>query len=529
MNIVRALVLGLALALVAGGARADTVLRRGNGAEPATLDPQRATGITEANVINDLFEGLVTLGPTGAILPGVAQSWEVSPDGRLHTFHLRPQARWSNGEPVTAGDFLYSLRRAVDPATASDYAPVLAPILHAEDIIAGRRPPADLGVAAPDAATLTLALKAPTPYLLGLLAHTIAFPVHRATVEAFGEAWTRPGNAVTNGAYAIAEWTPQARLVVVRNPHFHDAGNVRIDRVIYHPTEDVPAELKRYRAGELDVTFQVPVDQIKWVTDNLPDQFWNKPYLGTYYYVFNLTRAPFRENRKLRRALSLAVDREILVHKVTRAGELPAYGWVPPGLTGYAPQGADFRTLTQAQRAEEARRLFAEAGYGPGKPLAIELLYNTSENHKKIAVAVAALWQQTLGKENITVTLTNKEWKVYLESRHRRDYQIARAAWIGDYDDPSNFLDLFLSAAGGRNESGYDNPRFDQLLIQAATTADPAARMGLLEEAEQVLIDDMPIIPLYHYATKYLVNPKVKGWAFNIRDIHLSRFLWLGL
>jgi oligopeptide transport system substrate-binding protein len=520
-----ALLAGLFALSAATAAQAEQVLHRGNGTEPETIDPHRSTGVTENAIENDLFEGLVTLSADGEQIPGAAESWEISDDGTVYTFHLRDDGKWSNGDPVTAGDFVYSFRRAVDPALAADYAPILAPIVNASAIIAGENTDlSSLGVAAIDGHTLQMTLNAPTPYILGLLTHNISFPVHQATVEEYGDDWTRPGNMVGNGAFMLEDWVPQSQLTVVKNPNYRDANNVALDKIVFYPTEDVAEELKRYRAGELDITYDVPSDQVTWLEENMADEFHNTPYLGTYYYVINLTAEPLGGDLRLRQALSLAIDREILTAKITQAGELPAYAWVPPDIDGYTQQATFYKDMSQDERNAQASALMAEAGYGPDNPLKLELLYNTSDNHKKIAIAIASMWKKTLGVET---TLTNQEWKVYLESRDQKNYQIARAAWIGDYADPLNFLELFLSDAGERNDAGYNNPKYDQLLNVAATTVDPAARMKLLEEAENIFLDDVALIPIYHYTSQHMISPKVVGWEFNILDIHPGRFMSL--
>jgi oligopeptide transport system substrate-binding protein len=517
-----ALFISVGLVAAPMDARAESVLNRGNGAEPESLDPHKATGVPEANIIFDMLEGLTTRTADAQVGPGMASSWEVSDDGTVYTFHLR-DAKWSNGDPVTADDFVFSFQRAVSPATASDYAPILSVIKNADAITKGdEKDLTKLGVEAVDPKTVKITLNASTPYFLGLLAHNIAFPVHKATVEKFGDKWTRPGNSVVNGPYMIQEWTPQSRIVLVKNPNYYDAANVKIDKIIYYPTEDVAEELKRFRAGELDVTYEAPSDQIKWAEANLKDEFHNTPYLGTYYYIINLTRDPLGKDLKLRQALSMAIDRDILTEKITQGGEVPAYSWVPPGIAGYTQQKFDYAGMSAAERIEAAKKLYAEAGYGPDKPLKVEILYNTNENHRKIAVAIAAMWHQFLG---VDATLTNQEWKVYLDTRDKKDFQIARAAWIGDYPDPINFLDMFESTAGNRNDAGYNNPKYDDLLKQSATTADPQARFKLLEQAEKTFLDDQAIIPIYHYTTKQLVSKKVSGWQDNILGLHLTRYL----
>jgi oligopeptide transport system substrate-binding protein len=526
----RALALGLgliaSLALVPSAAGGPGVLYRGNGSEPETLDIHRSSGIPEFDLQVDLFEGLVHYGPAGEPVPGVAARWSASDDGLTYRFHLRADARWSNGDPVTAGDFLYALRRAVAPATASRYAFILFPIANAEEIASGKvADPTRLGVAAPDDRTVVFTLKAPTPYFLGLLTHHMAFPIHRASLERYGERWTRPANLVGNGAYRLAAWVPQSEITLVKSERYWDAASVKIDKVVYVATEDVGAELRRYRAGELDVCNDVPIDQIAWIQRHLAGEWHRTPYLGTYYYGFNLLVAPFKDAPKLRRALALAIDRETLVARITRAGETPAYSWVPPGIGNhYAQQLPEWAHLPQVARDRLARQLYAEAGYGPDRPARFELLYNTSENHRRIAIAIAGMWKRTLGAD---VVLRNEEWKVYLASRAAKSFQVIRQAWIGDYNDANTFLELLKSDIGAQNSEGYANPRFDALMKRAERTIDLDARARLMEEAERIMMDDLPLIPIYHYVSKRLVKPWVDGWVDNIVDIHPTRYLRL--
>lgn len=502
---------------------AEQILRRGNGAEPQTLDPHRAEGVPESNILRDLFEGLVGEAPDGTLVPGAAQSWTISPDGRVYTFRLRPGLSWSNGDPVTAADFVYGLRRSVDPLTLSKYSTILYPIVNAEPIISGEAAPGSLGVEAPDERTVVIRLNAPTPYLLGLLTHSTTYPVHRPSVEQHGDRFARPGRLVSNGAYRLAEWRVQSHIRLVRNEHYWNDGQTSIDEVFYYPTENKDAELKRYRAGGLDFTEALPYKQLGWIRENLGDELVISPYLGSYYFGFNLTRPPFAGAPELRRALTLAIDREVLTQKVTGAGEIPAYSWIPP-VTGYQGPRPEWAQWTQERRDEEAQRLYSRAGYSAGRPLKVDILYNTDENHKRLAIAIASMWKMTLGVET---TLTNQEWKVFLANRKQKEItQIFRAGWIGDYNDAYTFAQL-MHSENELNDSGYDNPRYDELLDRAAAEADAARRARLMHDAEAILLEDLPIIPIYYYVSKHLVKPWLRGFEPNIMDHHQTRHLYI--
>lgn len=499
------------------------VLRRGNSEEPQTLDPHIGEGFPTSNIVRDLFEGLTTTAPDGRIVPGAAGRWDISRDGMTYTFYLRPEARWSNGDPVEADDFVYSFRRVVDPATAAAYGRMLAPVENAEAIFAGRMEPETLGIEALNEHTIQIRLEDPTPYFLGLLTHPTTYPVHRASLAEHGSLHVRPGNLVSNGAYRLVDWQVRSRIVLERNPQYHEADQVIIEQVVYYPIEDENTEFQRFRAGDLAWTYQVPSNQFRWLERHLPNALSVSPWFGTYFFSFNLTRPPFEDSLPLRQALSLAVDREILTEKVSQFGEIPTFNLVPPGLFDYEPPAPDYAAWTQAEREEEARRLYRQAGYSESRPLDVELRYNTSENHRRISVAVAAMWKQVLG---VRTRLVNEEFRVFLQNRaQRRITEVFRAGWIGDYQDAFTFLELFHSGHG-RNDAGYNDPRFDRLLEQIATERIPARRRNLMMEAERMLLAEQVILPVYIYVTKRLIHPTLKGWQENIMDFHLSRHMF---
>ena len=497
----------------------EQVLRWGNGAEPGSLDPHRTQGVPGSNIGRDLFEGLMSEAPDGTVIAGAAESWEISGDGRTYRFSLRPEARWSNGDPVTADDFVYSLRRSLDPATLSNYTFILNPILNAEAVAAGELPTTEVGVRALDTHTLEIQLENITPYFLGLLTHSASYPVHPPSAEAHGNQYARPGNLVSNGAYRLEEWVVQSHVKLVRNEHYWDNGDTTIDEVWYYPTEDQTAELSRFRAGELDLSNAIPKRQVDWIRENLPEELVISPYLGTYYFGFNLTRPPFQDSPELRRALALAVDRDIITGQVTNAGEVPAYGWVPP-VQNYTGQQMPEAAWTQVERIDEARRLYALAGYSEENPLRTRILYNTQEDHRRIAVAIASMWKQTLGVE---VEILNQEWKVFLDTRQQKiETELYRSGWIGDYNDAYTFAELFASGSG-LNHTGYSSPDYDRLLREASAEGDMKRRAELLQQAERVLVEDLPIMPLYFYVTARLVRPWVGGYTPNIMDHHRSQ------
>ena len=497
----------------------EIVFRRGNGPDADTLDPQRAEDESSREIIRDLYEGLVGESPDGALEPGAAESWEVSEDGLTWTFALRSDGHWSNGDPVVAADFVAGLRRAVDPATASSSATLLSPLQGAAEIIAGQRPPDSLGVAATGERRLELRLHSPTPYLLGLLTHPITFPVHRPSLAAHGDQFARPGRLVSNGAYRLDAWEVQSHVQLVRNPHFRTPPQIGVVR--FYSFDVAEAELNRYRAGDLDFTMQIPMPRYEWLRANMGDELHVAPLLATQFWLFNTVRAPLDDPR-VRQALAMAVDREKLTETVTRLGDHPAYGLVPPGVANYAAQSFAWRELPMAERIAAARDLLAEAGFGPDRPLRVEVHYNTDENLRRIAVAIASMWREHLGVET---ALLNEEFRVLLTRRKDpQRWQILRLSWTGDYNDASNFLEI-LARGGAVNDTGYDDPEYERLLAGAARESDPARRRELLEAAERRMLAHYPVLPLYHTVGKHLVKPWVKGFRSNVLNRTYTRHL----
>jgi oligopeptide transport system substrate-binding protein len=505
------------------GAPYARMLVRGGGPDPDSLDPQKARGFEAQGIVRDLCEGLTTLSHEAGVAPGIASHWSVSADGLTWTFTLRPNARWSNGDKVVAADFVAGLRRLADPATASGYAQYADVIANTDDIVAGRKPPEALGVAAPDDATVVITLGTRAPYLPALLSHPSTCPVHRPTLARYGERFARPGIMVSDGAFVLKEWVQGTYVLLVRNHDYWNDAATRLDAVKYLIIEDENAELTRYRGGELEVTSVVPRGQFDWIRAHLADQLHVSPQLTTYYYGFNLRRAPFRDKPKLRRALSLVIDREKLTQLVLRMGELPAYGWVPPGVDNYTGQSFDYRGEPMTARIAEAQRLYREAGYSSAHPLSFELRYNAAEVHTKLAVAVASMWQEALG---VDVHLVQTEFKSLLQDIARGDVEMFRSSWVGDYNDAYTFAQ-YLKSDFGVNLPHYSNPAYDALLAEAQSQLDAGARRALLEQAERLMLRDTPLIPLYFYVDKHLVKPEVLGWYDNVMNVTYSKDLGL--
>ena len=486
------------------------VLRLGIGAEPETLDPQTARSEAALTVLRDLYEGLTAIGPDGAAVPAAASGYELSTDARIYTFHLRPGARWSNGDPLTADDFVFAWDRLRDPSTRAPNADLLDPVLRAW---------------AADPATLVVELKAPTAYFPGVLAHPATFPLNRRVLAQSGAHFAKPGIAVSNGAFVLARWEFGARIVARRNRAYWNDAATRLDGVDYHVLAEPAAELRAYRAGEIDITATIPPAQYAWLKAHLPGELRTAPQLAVYYLGLNLLRPPFAGRPGLRRALSMVIDRERLVQAVTGGGERPAYRFTPDGSAAgepASPADPDFVRWPMSRRIETARRLLAADGAG-GAPH-IELRYNTGDLHSRIALALAAMWKEALGVET---TLHAEEFKVLLQDIDRGDVtQAFRASWVGDYNDPYGFLQL-LKTGAPINLPRYSSSEFDALLGAAEGEADPARRAALLTKAERRMLDDQPVIPLYFYESKHLVSPRVSGWRNNVMNVAYAKNLSL--
>jgi len=504
----------------------DGILHYGNGSEPQGLDPHVITGVPENHIVRALFEGLAVKNPyTLEPEPGVAQSWDISEDGRVITFHINPQAKWSNGDPMTAHDYVWSWNRALNPAMGNLYAYMLFPIVNAEAYASGEITAFDkVGVTALDDLTLQVTLSERTPYFIQLMDHYSTFAVHRATIEKFGKAtdrftrWTRVENIVSNGAFRLSEWKLNRRIAVKKSDTYWDRDNVKLNGVVYYPTENIVSEERMFRVGQLHYTQSIPLDKIPvyQAMENTP--YVQAPYLGTYFYLINTKRPPVDDVR-VRKALSMAIDRDKLNSSVLQNSNVPAYSITPPGTLGYQPPKLfDYDV-------DKARQLLADAGYpnGEGWP-GLELVYNTSESHRKIAVALQQMWKDAL---NIEVTISNQEWKVYLDSVTQMEFDIARRGWIGDYVDPNNFLDLYLTG-GGNNNTGFADPRYDEMILKLAPQAKTREeRFAIFQAAETMLMEQMPILPIYTYTSKHLIHPSVKGLPSNLMDSLNLKYVWL--
>lgn len=505
-------------------ARAEVaqVLNLGNGGEPKDLDPHVVTGVPEFHILMNVLEGLVSKDPkTLAPIPGAAESWKVSKDGKTYTFQLRKNAKWSNGDPVTAQDFIYSWTRLLKAETASEYAYQAFYIKNGKAFNEGKiKDPKQLGIKAVDNNTFEVQLENPTPFFLSLLFHHSLYPVHKATVEKFGARWTRPENFVGNGAFILSKWEINRVISLKPNPFYWDRNIIKLTEANFFPIDKHETEEKMFRAKSLHSVDDLPLEKLPTWQKDTTGVFKTHPYLGTYYYWFNCTKAPL-DNKKVRKALALAIDRDRIVRLVTRGGQVPATMFTPPGTGGFQPLS---RLPIDSSQVVQARKLLVEAGYPGGKGLPnIEILYNTSDNHKKIAETIQEMWKENLGVE---ATLFNQEWKVYLDNQQTKNYMVSRSGWIADYNDPNTFLDLFVTQ-GGNNHGGYSNKAYDTLIEEAKKEKDNKKRWAIFQKAEDILLEELPVLPIYIYSRNYLLSNDVQGWYPNIEDIHPLKYISL--
>ena len=504
------------------------IYHHGNGSEPQGIDPHIVTGVPEHHILISLCEGLTIPNPnpkgSDGYIPGTAESWSISDDGKEYIFKLNKNAKWSNGDPVTADDFVWSWRRILTASLGSQYPDMLYYLVGAYEYHNGQIDNFDeVGVKALDTHTLKVNLKNPTPFFIGLLSHYSTWPVHKETVLKHGDIddrngeWTRPGNFVCNGPFQLKTWELNNKIVVEKNPHYYDASMVRLNEIHYYPVSNVMTEDRMFRAGQLHLTSSMPTQKCPIYIEEKNPNLKIDPYMGTYFYRINTENETLSDVR-VRKALAYSIDRQLLVDKVTQCGQIPAYSFTPPGSNGYQP------STEIPYDPVLAKQLLAEAGYSSDNPFPkLEILFNTNEGHRKVALAIQQMWQNELG---IQVELVNQDWKVYLSREMVGDFQISRAGWIGDYEDPNTFLDL-MRPNRGNNKTGWENMDFDALVEEANTINDQDKRYELLNEAEKILIENMPIIPLYTYVRVYQLSPDVKGFNPHILDHHHPKFIYL--
>ncbi|MDE9432484.1 ABC transporter substrate-binding protein [Xenorhabdus bovienii] len=480
---------------------------RNNGSEPASLDVHKVESDTEFNIIHDFFDGLVYTDNKGDIIPKLATSWETK-DNQTWIFHLRKGAKWSDGSPITAHDVVFSWQRLLNPQMGSPYGSYLvnATVANANDILTGKKQAEDLGIKALDDFTLEVKLDRPVGDFLQMLAHPVMVIVSEKAIKKYGDKWTKPEYFVGSGPFKLSEWVVNEKVIGVRNPHYWDDKNTVINKVTYLPLSSDKADLNRYLAGEIDITNTIPLDSFESLKKTMNDQIYISPQTGVYFYEINNKKPPF-DNMKVRQALNLAVDREVIVKKILGQGQKPAYTIVPPNVGGFKFTEPDYASWTQAQRIEKAKTLLNEAGFNQNNPLRFNLLYNTSEAHKKIAIAVSSMWKKNLG---VDAVLQNQEWKVMLDNMHQGKFDVIRRAWIADYNSPMTFLSMFMSGQI-KNTSLYENNNYDALIKKAGETNDKL----YYQQGLDVITTDSPVIPIYYYINAKMVKPYIGGFYVN--------------
>ncbi|HLZ65985.1 MAG TPA: peptide ABC transporter substrate-binding protein [Aliidongia sp.] len=497
----------------AADAEAAKVLRRGLDSEVESLDPQKGIALYDVDIQHELMEGLTALDMDLKPVPGAALSWDVSTDGLTYTFHLRPDGKWSNGDPVTAEDFVYAFRRGVDPKTGASDPTALRPILNAEAILAGtEKDVTKLGVEAVDPLTLRVRLQAPSIIFPLRMTDNTAMPLHRASIEKWGQDWPKPGHFVGNGAFILKDWVPQSQITLVKNPLYHDAAKVQLDEVDYLNTEDVKAGLKRWEAGEIDEFDRPPYQDLKRLKETYAAEMLEAPINSHNFMTINMTRGPLSQDLRLRQALNMAVDREAITTKVIPNGSIPAYGFMPPVVPDYVSQPMFFKSLSPAERIAKAKELMKEAGYGPDHPLKVTVVYTTAEQTRTLLLAIAAMWKP-LGVET---KIDNMEWQVYLSKVQQKDYDIGIMGEYGLYNEPEDAFQPYISTNASYNYPGYKSAEFDKLYDEGRVAITVSARAELFEAAERQMMTDMPVIPLTDTLQHTLVHKRVVGWRANV-------------
>ncbi|MEN9945881.1 MAG: hypothetical protein RLZZ293_267 [Pseudomonadota bacterium] len=480
----------------------------------ATLDPQMSEDTASHRITNDTFEGLTSYDQSMKIIPGLAESWDIDSTGKIYIFHLRPNLKFSDGSPLTANDVVFTYQRLIDPKVASPYNMLITQIVNASEIIKGTKPLNSLAVKALDNHTVQIELTRPDPSFLAVVSLWNLGIVSKANLEKFANAWTEPKNMVTSGGYKVSERVVKGYILLTKNPYYYDESNVTINTVRMVPIQDINSSLSQYKSGDVEVTYTVPVDQYKNIKTSLGDQLHTVAQEGIYYYDLNMTLPKFKNSLPLRKALSMAVDRNVLVKDILGQGQIPLYSYVTNTVDGGKYAGLDYAwaKLSRSQQITEAQKLFAQAGYGPHHPLELNISYNTNDLHKKVALALGSMWQQVFGTKSVKITTLNQEWKIFLQTRHKADYDVARDAWLADYDSVDSYTNLY-QCNNPQNNSHSCIPLYDQLLAQAHASSVESQQVALTRQALQVAMENYSIIPLYQYTYFRLINPKVKNYT----------------
>lgn len=500
------------------------------GADVATLDPQMSEDSQSHRVILDLFEGLTTTDQKNQVIPGLAESWTISEDQKTYVFNLRPNIKFSNGKPITANDVVFSYQRLVSPKVASPYNHLLTNVVNANDIIAGKKPLDTLGVKALNKTTIEITLDHPDASFLDIVSLWNLDIVSKENVTKFGNAWTSPKNIVTSGAYKLDERVVKGYILESKNPYYYDESHVTIKRIKFMPNEDNNSSLNQYKSGDLDITYSLPIDQYKTIKNAFGNQLHTVTLEGIYYYDLNMMSPLFKNNLKLRKALSMAVDRGVLVRDILGQGQVPLYSYATNTVEDgkYSGLDYDWAKTPRSNQLAEAKELFAEAGYSESNPLVITISYNNNDLHKKVSLAIGAMWQRVFGFKSVRIDLKNQEWKTFLQTRHTGNYDIARDAWIADYNSVDSYTTIF-KCNGPQNNSHYCNPRYDELLQLATAESDLKEKYRLNREALKVAMNDYPIIPLYQYTYFRLINPKITNYTPAVNHLDHVQSKWYSI